>query len=54
MPLTQDFRELIIPRMQRSQTFRRSMLREAVKCLLSGEVDVAKSMLRDLIKATRS
>jgi putative addiction module killer protein len=52
MPLTRDFRETVIPRMQESQTFRRAMLREALDCLLSGEVDVGKSMLRDFIKAT--
>ena len=28
------------------------MLREAVDCLLSGEIEVGKSMLRDFIKAT--
>jgi DNA-binding phage protein len=52
MPLTRDFRETVIPRIQKSQIFRRAMLREAVDCLLSGEVDVGKSMLRDFIKAT--
>ncbi|MGC2620940.1 MAG: hypothetical protein WA414_17995 [Acidobacteriaceae bacterium] len=52
MPLTRDFRETIIPRMQRSRSFRRAMLREAVDCLLSGEINVGKSMLREFIKAT--
>lgn len=28
------------------------MLREAVECLLSGEIEVGKAMLRDFIKAT--
>lgn len=52
MPLTQDFRETVIPRIQRSQGFRRAVLRESLDCFLSGEVDVGKSMLRDFIKAT--
>jgi DNA-binding phage protein len=41
-----------MPRLQGSQTFRRALLREAVDCLLSGDVDTGKSMLRDFIKAT--
>lgn len=52
VPLTRDFRELVIPRIQRSRTFRRELLREAIDCLLSGEVDTGKSILRDYIKAT--
>jgi DNA-binding phage protein len=52
MPLTRDFRTTVIPRIQKSQAFRRAMLREAVDCLLAGEIDVGKSMLRDFIKAT--
>jgi DNA-binding phage protein len=52
MPLTRDFRTTVIPRIRKSQTFRRALLREAVECLLSGEIDVGKSMLRDFIKAT--
>ena len=51
-PLTRDFRELIIPRLQQSRTFRRELLREAIDCLLSGEVDTGKAVLRDYIKAT--
>jgi len=51
-PLTGDFRETVIARIQRDRAFRRGMLREAVDCLLSGEVDVGKAILRDFIKAT--
>jgi DNA-binding phage protein len=52
VPLTRDFRELMIARIQQKQAFRRGMLREAIDCLLSGEVDVGKAILRDFIKAT--
>lgn len=52
MPLTRDFRELVLPRIQKSQTFRRALLTQAVECLLSGEVDAGRSMLRDFIRAT--
>ncbi len=53
MALTRDFRETIMARIRRDRAFRRGVLREAVECLLSGEVDVGRSMLRDFIKATR-
>jgi DNA-binding phage protein len=52
MPLTRDFRELVIPRIQQSRTFRRELLRDAIDCLLVGEVDTGKAILRDYIKAT--
>lgn len=52
MALTRDFRETIMARIRRDRAFRRGVLREAVECLLSGEVEVGRSMLRDYIKAT--
>ena len=52
MPLTQDFRETIRERLQSDPEFREALLEEGVKCLLSGEVDVGKSVLRDYVNAT--
>lgn len=52
MLLTRDFHESVVSRIQKSRTFRRGLLREAIDCLLSGEVDVGKAILRDFIKAT--
>ena len=52
MPLTRDFRETIRERLQRDRGFREALLEEGVKCLLSGEVDVGKSVLRDYVNAT--
>ena len=52
MPLTRDFRETIRERLQRDPGFREALLEEGVKCLLSGEVDVGKSVLRDYVSAT--
>ena len=52
MALTRDFRETIMKRIRSDRRFRRGVLREAVECLLSGEVDTGRSMLRDFIKAT--
>ena len=52
MPLTQDFRETIQARVQSDPAFRQELLKEGVKCLLSGEVEVGKAVLRDFINAT--
>lgn len=52
MPLTRDFRETIRERLQRDPEFGEALLAEGVKCLLSGEVDVGKSVLRDYVNAT--
>ena len=50
--MTRDFRETIRERLQRDPGFREALLEEGVKCLLSGEVDVGKSVLRDYVNAT--
>ena len=45
MPLTKGFKETVKERMERSPKFRRALLREAIECLLSGDVDTGKSGL---------
>ena len=52
MPLTRDFRETIRERLKRDPGFREALLEEGVKCVLSGELDVGKSILRDYVNAT--
>ena len=52
MPLTRDFRETIRDRVQRDPKFRKELLREGLQAMLAGEVDVAKTILRDYINAT--
>ena len=52
MPLTRDFRETIQARVQSDPAFRQELLKEGVECLLSGDVDVGKAVLRDFINAT--
>ena len=52
MPLTRDFRQTVRERLQRDPGFREALLEEGEKCLLSGEVDVGKSLLRDFVNAT--
>jgi DNA-binding phage protein len=52
MPLTRDFKETIRDRAQRDPKFRKELLREALEAMLSGEITVAKTILRDYINAT--
>lgn len=39
-------------RVKSDRQFRHSLLREGVECLLSGDLDAGKLVLRDFIKAT--
>jgi DNA-binding phage protein len=52
MALTTDFRETVQADIRRDPDFRRGMLSEALESLLSGEVELAKEILRDYINAT--
>jgi len=52
MALTRDFKETIQARVERDSAFREELLREGVECLLSGDMDTGKAVLRDYINAT--
>ena len=52
MALTRDFKETIQARAARDPRFRRELLREGIQCLLSGDLDTGKTVLRDYINAT--
>ena len=52
MPLTRDFKKTIQCRIESDPDFRDELLREGVECLLSGELDTGKAILRDYINAT--
>ncbi len=52
MPLTRDFKETVLERAQNDPEFRVGLLTEAAQCLLSNEVNVAKTLLRDYVNAT--
>ena len=52
MPLTRDFKVTVRERLQRDPSFREALLEEAVDCLLSGDVETGKSLLRDYVNAT--
>lgn len=52
MTLTRSFKETVKARVGRDEAFRAALLREGVECLLSGDVDTGKAVLRDYINAT--
>ena len=50
MPLTRDFRETVRERAHDEPEFRQALLREAVSCMLNGEVDIGRETLYDCIE----
>ena len=52
MTLTRDFKETIQARVERDPAFREALLKEGIECLLSGDVETGKTVLRDYINAT--
>src|ERR1017187_7820494 len=52
MPLTHDFKETIRARAQRDSDFRQALLREAVECIINGDLETGKAVLRDYVNAT--
>ena len=52
MILTRNFKETIQARIERDPIFREELLKEGVECLLSGDMDTGKAILRDYINAT--
>lgn len=52
MPLTREFKATVQARMKADRRYRKELLREAVECFLSGDLDTGKAILRDYINAT--
>ena len=52
MALTREFKETVMTRARQDPEFREGLLTEAVECLLAGDVDAGKILLRDYINAT--
>ena len=52
MALTRSFNETIKEQLQRSRGFRRALLKEAIGCMIEGDVDTGKSVLRKYINGT--
>jgi hypothetical protein len=52
MPLTRAFKATVQARTRRDRKYREALLREGVECLLAGDLDTGKAILRDYINAT--
>lgn len=52
MQLTRDFKEIVQARARRDLAFREGLLREAVECLLAGDIDTGRILLRDYVNAS--
>jgi hypothetical protein len=52
MGTTKDFNETVRADLQNSAEYRRATLREAVGCVVSGDVETGKSVLRKYINGT--
>lgn len=52
MALTRDFRETVKQRAETDVEFRVGLLTEAAECLINGDVETTKILLRDYINAT--
>ena len=52
MTISRDFKETIKERALVDQEFREGILREGIECLLAGDTDTGKALLRDYINAT--
>ncbi len=52
MALTLDFKETVKDRVERDPAFREELLKEGIECILTGNVDTGKAILRDYINAT--
>jgi hypothetical protein len=52
MALTTSFNETLRKKLQESAGFRRALLKEAVGCMIAGDVETGKSVLRKYINGT--
>ncbi len=52
MALTRDFKQTVVDRVERDPDFAKALLDEAATLFLSGQPDVARLILRDLVNAT--
>ena len=52
MVLTREYKDTIKDRVTRDPAFREELFKEGIECLLTGDVDTGKAVLRDFINAT--
>jgi hypothetical protein len=50
--LTRAFKETVQARIRQDRKYREELLREGVECLLAGDLDTGKAILRDYVNAT--
>lgn len=52
MALTRNFRDTVRSRAQREPDFRLGLLKEALKCIHTGDLETGRALLRNYINAT--
>ena len=52
MPLTRSFKQTVQARIEKDPAFRKELLKEGVQCLLAGDLDTGKAILRDYINGS--
>ena len=52
MPLSREFKELVVTRANTDPEFRKGLIIEAINMILNGEITSGRIMLRDYINAT--
>ena len=52
MALTRDFKETVRARVARDPKFRKELLREAIECMIAGDLATGRTILRDYVNAT--
>ena len=54
MPLSKEFKELVVARAEKDPQFRRGLITQALSMILQGETTAGRLMIRDYINATGS
>jgi hypothetical protein len=52
MATTKDFNETVRMRIRQSAEFRKGLLREAMSCMMTDDIETGKDLLRDYINGT--
>ena len=52
MPLSREFKELVVSRAENDPEFRKGLIIESINMILDGEITAGRMMLRDYINAT--
>jgi len=52
MPLGKEFKETVREQLQASAGYRRAYLREGIGCMIAGDIEMGKLVLRDYINGT--